>query len=127
MPDGIVHNREYMQSRLREEVARTRRHGGAFALLIFEAVPAEGLSISRRMRAATRGLTGLMRASDVLAQVFDDTLALLLSDTDSHGAHDALARLRALIIQNTGVWNVSQLAYPQDAAVIAALPFLAAA
>lgn len=127
MPDGIVHNREYMQSRLREEVARTRRHGGAFALLIFEAVPSEGLSITQKMHAASRELTGLMRASDVLAQVFDDTLALLLSDTDSHGAHDALFRLRSRIIQNTGRWEVLQLAYPQDSAAIAALPFLAAA
>lgn len=117
MPD--VHDRAYLQARLREELERARRHGSPFALLVFEAVPSnDGIPLGKRVRAALEAVAPQLRGSDVVARVFEDTIAALLVETDERGAADALLRLRSRVMVHAGRWHATLLTYPRQGADI---------
>jgi len=108
-----VHDRPYLQARVREELERGRRHGNPFALLTFEAAPSnDGLPMGKRVRAALDAIAPQLRGSDVLARVFEDTIAVLLVETDEPGARDALLRLRSRVMLHAGRWHATMLTYP---------------
>ena len=121
------HSRPYMQSRLREEIARARRHNTPFTLVQFEAVTADGLPIHQKMKYALDVVTASVRTSDVVALAFEDTIVALLVQTDVLSAKDALQRIRNGVAQQSGTWRLSDWVFPDDAAAIAALPLLTAA
>jgi len=122
------HDRAYFQSRLREEIDRARRHQRQFALLIFEAVPAmDGIPIRKKLEFAFDAVASQLRASDVVARVFDDTVAALLVETDEQGAHDALFRIRNRLTAQAGRWQVATYCFPRDRADIENSVLLSAA
>jgi len=113
------HDRTYFQSRLREEVDRARRYEREFSLLIFEAVPAmDGIPIRKKLEFALDAVASQLRASDVVARVFDDTIAALLVEADDQGAHDALFRIRNKLTAQAGRWQVTTYCFPRDRADI---------
>lgn len=127
MSASEAHDRHYLQARVAEESARADRHGTPFALVTLEAVPsADGQPVRRRLDAAIARLEPRLRPSDVIGKAFDDTVAILLVQTDRRGAHDALVRLRSAL-QGSGTWEIATYVYPEDAATIAATPLITAA
>ena len=127
MSAGEPHDRQYIQSRVREEIARAERHAEPFALLTFECLPSsDGVPIRRKIDAALTKFRPRLRPSDVLARAFDDTFVVLLVETDSEGAHDVLMRLRTALI-GTGHWTITTFVYPDQGQELLALPMLTAA
>ncbi len=122
------HGREYIQARIREEIARSARFGHPFALLIFELLPAsDGIPTRRKMEAGIEALNASVRNYDVVARAFDDTVVVLLIETDAQGARDALLRIRNRLARAAGAWQVTTYNYPQHQDAIETLPLLTAA
>lgn len=123
-----THDRAYMQTHLREEIARARRYGHQFGLLIFEAIPSsDGIPLHGKIAAGLEALQSAARACDVAARVYDDAIALLLVETDAHGARDALFRMRNMLARTAGAWRVTLYHFPEHSRSIEALPLLTAA
>jgi len=122
-----AHDRAYLQSRIREELARATRHGREFALITLEAKPAsDGVPVRQRIEHALALLEPRLRPSDVVSRAYEDTIVLLLVETGASGARDALVRIRAKL-QGLGMWAITLLAFPDDASRIAELQLLSAA
>jgi hypothetical protein len=68
-----------------------------------------------------------LRTSDVVARVFEDTVAALLVETNEQGAHDALFRIRNRLASSAGRWHVTAYYYPRDRADIENSALLTAA
>lgn len=121
-------DRVHLGIRVHEELDRARRYGRTFSLLIFEEVPAsDGLPIHTKMARALEAMFAVVRISDLVAEPYDDTLVVVLVETDRRGAHDALFRIRERIANRAGTWRVTTLTYPEDSAAIEGAEFLAAA
>jgi hypothetical protein len=117
-----------MQSRLREEIARAKRHGRQFGVVMFEEVPsADGLRLRQKLEYGMKALTATARDYDIVVRAYDDTIAVLLIETDARGMRDALFRLRSCMTRQAGSWKVTAYHYPEDAETIEALPLLSAA
>ncbi len=128
LTDLNVHDRPYIQSRIREEIARGKRHGHPFTLLVFEEVPApDGIAPHKKMEYGLQALRGAARFEDVVARAFEDTIVVLLVETDTQGAKDALLRMRNHLARGAGAWQVTMYQYPQQEAAIEALVLLTAA
>ncbi len=128
LADLGAHDRPYIQSRIREEIARGKRHGHPFTLLVFEEVPApDGIAPHKKMEYGLQALRGFARVEDVVARAFEDTIVVLLVETDARGAKDALLRMRNRLARGAGAWQVTMYQYPQHEAVIEALALLTAA
>ena len=129
MPGVEHHDRRYLQDRVLEEIDRHRRHGHEFALLIFEARPvSDGVPVRRKIDDALQILRESLRPSDVAVRAFDDLIAVLLIETDRHGAADALFRLRGRIARLGGTtWHIDAYTYPADARAMNELSLLTAA
>jgi GGDEF domain-containing protein len=109
------HDRVYFQSRLREEMDRARRYNREFSLLLFEAVPAtDGIPVGKKVEIALDAIAPHLRTSDVVARVFEDTVAALLVETNLDGAHDALFRIRNRLASRAGRWQVTTYCFPRD-------------
>jgi len=122
------HDRAYLQSRLREEMDRAQRYAREFSLLILEAVPAsDGISIRQKMQYAIDAIAPQLRGSDVVARLFDDTIVVLLVETNEQGAHDALFRIRNRLVAQAGRWQVTIYNFPRDREQIEASQLLTAA
>ncbi|MHB8376741.1 MAG: nucleotidyl cyclase domain-containing protein [Dehalococcoidia bacterium] len=117
-----------LRGRIREESDRARRYGHPFGVLIFEALPAsDGLSIRVKTARAVEAMQSVVRASDVLAQPYDDMLVAVLVETGSSGTHDALLRIRERVSDRAGIWRVTTLCFPDEATAIEEMSFLDAA
>jgi GGDEF domain-containing protein len=124
---GKAHDRSYMQDRLREEIARAKRYGTPFAVIVFEATASDGAPLRTRLERALQAIVPVVRPSDVVALVFEDTIAVLLVQTSAASAKDALLRMRDRVAQVSGSWSVTAYTYPRHEAAIEALPLLTAA
>jgi hypothetical protein len=121
------HDRMYIESRIREEVARSKRYAHPFSIATFEIVPAaDGVPIRQHIDYAVAAIEATVRPSDVVAHAFDDVVVLLLIETDAAGARDCLMRVRNRLI-NHGHWNVTLYDYPADADRIEAMTMLSVA
>jgi GGDEF domain-containing protein len=110
-----VHDRAYFRSRLSEEMLRAARHARPFTVLWFEALPSSGgHPLAAKVDGAIALLAARVRSSDVLARIYDDTLAVLLIEAAGESARDALQRLRGALATHAG-WRASVYAYPGDA------------
>ena len=117
-----------MQARVREEIARAKRHNHPFSLLVFELLPAsDGIPTRKKMETGLQALNASVRDYDVVGRAFDDTIVVLLIETDAQGARDALLRIRNRLARAAGTWQVTTYNYPQHEAAIEALPVLTAA
>ena len=128
MPGYEIHDRVYMRARLHEELARARRYGHPFAVLVFELLPsADGLLPHRKIDAGLQVLNASVRDEDCVGKAFDDTIVVLLVETDGRGAKDALIRLRNRLARFAGSWQVTAYTFPLHEQAIADLPLLSAA
>ena len=129
MPDVEHHDRRYLQDRVLEEIDRHRRHGHEFSLLVFEARPvSDGVPVRRKIDDAIDILRESLRPSDVAVRAFEDLIAVLLIETDRHGAADALFRLRGRLAGLVGTtWHIDTYTYPSDSRTINELSLLTAA
>jgi hypothetical protein len=123
-----IHDRPYMQSRIREEVARAKRHGRTFGIAVFEVRPsASGVPIRKRMEIGIAIVCQSVRACDTVAKTFDDTIVALLVETDARGMRDAMLRVQSRIAKFGGAWQVTIYHFPEQADAIETLPLLSAA
>ncbi|MDE3094775.1 MAG: hypothetical protein KGK07_02090 [Chloroflexota bacterium] len=117
-----------LRVRIREELDRARRYGHPFGVLVCEALPAsDGLPVRVKAARAVEVLRSAIRTSDVVARPYEDMLVVLLVETGPAGMHDALFRIRERITAAAGVWHITTLYFPEDAAAIGEMGFLAAA
>lgn len=94
-------NRSLFQDRLETALRRSRRHGGAVALLLVdlhrfkEINDALGHSRGDRvLQEAARRISGCVRASDTVARLGGDEFAVLLEDSDGRRpVHDVTRRI----------------------------------
>lgn len=128
MPTTEIHDRTYMQSRIREELARAQRHNRTFGLAVFEVVPSsDGMPIRKKMELGIAILCQSVRSCDAVAKMFDDTIVALLVETDLRGMRDAMQRVRSRIATYGGSWQVTIYHFPEHAEAIEGLPLLSAA
>jgi GGDEF domain-containing protein len=123
-----AYDRDYMRERVRDELARARRHKRSFAVVVFELLPsADGLLPHRKMEAGLQILNASIREEDCAGKAFDDTIVVLLVETDVPGAKDTLMRLRNRLTRIAGSWRVTAYTFPKDEEQIARMPLLTAA
>jgi len=129
MPKHPVRDRAYFQARLIEEMERGWRYGRSFTLLIFRpAIPSELWRIERLHRGLD--LVGpLVRASDIMATIDEQSFVVMLVESDAPHAQVALDRIDEAIASDPSEppWNVTEYVYPADSPAIEALPFFVAA
>ncbi len=96
------HNRRYLQSRLREELARAQRSGAGVACLMIDVDHFKELNDScghlggdEALREITQRIESHIRASDTAARFGGDEFALLLPDTQLEAAVMLGERIRA--------------------------------
>jgi two-component system cell cycle response regulator len=96
------HNRRYLQSRLREELARAQRTGASVACLMIDVDRFKELNDScghlggdEALREITARIEAHIRASDTAARFGGDEFALLLPDTGLDAALGLGERIRA--------------------------------
>lgn len=126
--DPRLLDRTQLRVRIHEEMERARRYGHPFGVLVCEALPAsDGLPIRVKAARAIEVVRATIRTSDVVAQPYEDMLVVLLVETSPAGVHDALFRIRERITDGAGLWRIATLCFPEDAAAIEQMGFLAAA
>jgi hypothetical protein len=126
---GLVRllDRPAMQTRVYEELLRSRRYSHEFGLILCEEIPSStGVALRQRLADAARAIQHTVRATDGVAQVFEDALAVLLVETPSAGVEDALFRIRQQVSVYAGAWRFTAYRYPDDEAAIRSLPFMRA-
>ena len=96
------HTRRYLNSRLREELARAKRRGGSLSCLMIDLDHFKGINDTyghlvgdEVLREVTGRIENLIRVSDVAARFGGDELALLLPDTDAPSARVLVQRIQA--------------------------------
>jgi GGDEF domain-containing protein len=104
---------------------RCYRYGRHFSLLVFQHLAASG-DRGERLRETLSIMAARLRSTDIIARVADDTIAVVLVETDPPGAARALERL-ADLFSTGGEWRSEALSFPTDSPAIEALPFLAEA
>ena len=95
------HTRRYLNSRLREELARAQRRGGSLACAMIDLDYFKTINDSYGHLAGdevlcevTARIEGLIRASDVAVRFGGDELALLLPETDAEAARVLVRRIQ---------------------------------
>lgn len=98
------HTRRYLNSRLREELARAQRRGGSLSCLMIDLDHFKGINDTyghlvgdEVLREVTARIESLIRVSDVAARFGGDELALLLPDTDAPSARVLVQRIQAAL------------------------------
>lgn len=118
--------RAAFQQRLREEIARSDRYGRHFVLLILEAIPAStGMPLPRKLDCGLTVVRNALRTCDVVAAVYEDTIAALMVETDRAGATAAEIRIRHRLSAECPGWRIASYVHPGQS--IESLPLLAAA
>ena len=100
------HNRRYLQTRLREELARSRRDGSPLTLLLIDIDHFKRVNDNHGHLAGDHVLTEVaqriesrIRASDVAARYGGEEFVLLLPDTDAPAGRSLAERLRAAVAE----------------------------
>ncbi|WP_405238148.1 GGDEF domain-containing protein [Lentisalinibacter orientalis] len=100
------HNRRYLQTRLREELARARRDGSPLTLLLIDIDHFKRVNDNHGHLAGDLVLTEVaqriesrIRASDVAARYGGEEFVLLLPDTDAVPGRSLAERLRAAVAE----------------------------
>lgn len=124
-----VHGRGYVQHRVHEEIDQFHRKEHQFSLVVLQVQPGRDLVPTRqRVNETIEALSIHTRPSDVIARAFDDTIVILLPETDAVQTRCALFRFhRCLAHPDIVNWNVETYTFPRDEREIRHLSFLTAA
>ena len=107
-------NRHVFESRLLEELCRTRyRPGCSLSIVVVDVLGMTAINEIHGRDAGDRCLKGVacllregVREYDVVARLGSDEFALLLPDTDVRGATRVIARIRRLVTDANGRWGL---------------------
>jgi len=107
-------NRHVFESRLLEELSRSRyRAGCCLSVVVADVLGMTAINEIHGRDAGDRCLKGVacllseaVREYDVVARLGSDEFGLLLPDTDAHGATHVLSRVRRLIADANGRWGL---------------------
>ncbi len=96
-----IHNKRYLQVRLKEEFARARRHGLPLSAVFIDLDDFKRINDThghiigdRLLRNVASVLKGLCRDEDALVRFGGEEFVVLMSDTDSHEALILAERIR---------------------------------
>jgi hypothetical protein len=108
----------YFSRRVADEVARVKRSNSAFSIALFtsQPEPAELPEI-----ACVRGLPAILdgvRETDAVCRIDNDSIAVLLIDTNGEGSRKAALRLLERMGDEIGRWRVSVLEYPERESIL---------
>ncbi len=88
-----VYNRGMLESALQREVSLARRHGAPLSLIILDIDGLKAVNDNfghergdHLIKAVARSVAGTLRRSDIFCRFGGDEFALVLSNTDQHGA-----------------------------------------
>lgn len=121
----VLSELSYFSRRLNEEIARAKRGRGRFSIAVFTSQPPSG---EIPEIACTRGLPGLLtavRETDCVARIGNDTITVLLIDSDGEGSRKAALRLLERVGDEASRWSVRVLEYPEQESVLCDLGFVA--
>ncbi len=124
------HNRRYLQTRLREELARSRRDGSTLTLLLIDIDHFKRVNDNHGHMAGDRVLAEVaqriesrIRASDVAARYGGEEFVLLLPDTGPDAARSLADRLRAGVAERpVALADGTELALTISAGLAAVAP-----
>lgn len=127
-PTGLF-NRQYMEARLRAEVARASRHGHPLSILLVRVRGPEGRLDSKSVEQVAKLFgtdpaadTFSFRRSDVCARAGWERFMALLPETPKWGALTKAERLRrAVLNQGFAQAAIGVAAFPEDASDITSL------
>jgi hypothetical protein len=115
----------YFTRRLGEESARARRSGLRFSVVLFTSQPPDG---ELPEIACVRGLPALLngvRATDCVARIGPDTIAVLLIDSSDEGSRKAALRLAKRMGDASSCWAIRILDCPVQEDVLVDLGLVA--
>jgi len=99
-------NRRYLEARLREEIARSRRSGSPIACLMIDVDHFKSvndrfghLAGDEVLRGVARRIARQVRGSDVAARYGGEEFVILLPGTDAHAAAALAERIRAAVAE----------------------------
>jgi hypothetical protein len=108
----------YFSRRVADEIARARRSGTRFSIVLFTALPAPGELPEIACVTWLPTILRHTRETDTVCRVTRDTIAVLLIDAAAEGAQQAAARLSEQLGDDANRWQVSVLRYPENHAHI---------
>ncbi len=122
-----VHNRRYMEQRLREELARAERSGEPASFVLLDVVGLKRVNDTSghaagdlMLQEVARHLRSAIRASDVVCRYGGDEFAVLLPETRPQEAARAVQRVLDALAGHKGVWgegipvSAGVAAFPED-------------
>ncbi len=122
-----VHNRRYMEQRLREELARAARSGDLVSFVLLDVVGLKRVNDTLGhaagdlvLQEVAGQLRSAMRASDVVCRYGGDEFAVLLPETRPEEAARAVQRVLDALARHPGVWgggipvSAGVAAFPED-------------
>ncbi len=96
-----IHNKKYLQVRLKEEFARARRHGFPLSSVFIDLDDFKAINDTyghiigdRLLKEVASVLEGLCRSEDALVRFGGEEFVILMSDTDDHEAVTFAERIR---------------------------------
>lgn len=114
----LLKTSEYFQQRVLDEIARSKRSGTDFSIVVFKSQPLEDeLPEVTCVRGLPAILTGV-RDTDSVCRIGNDTIAVLLIDATGEGSRKAAVRLIDRMGEDAGRWAVKVLEFPDRESVL---------
>jgi hypothetical protein len=114
----ILSDLPYFSRRVRDEVARSRRAGTRFSIVVFTSQPGMGELPEEACVRALPALLETVRETDTVCRLNTDSIAVLLIDASGEGSRQAAVRLLGRLGADAGRWRVSVFEYPERESVL---------
>jgi len=108
----------YFSKRVTEEVARARRSGTQFSVVIFRSQPRGDELPEMACVEALPAVLANVRDTDTVCRISHDSIAVLLIDSDGEGSRKAALRLMDRMGADLSRWSVSILEYPACTSIL---------
>lgn len=122
----VLAEASYFSRRVADEVARSRRSGAEFSIVVFTSKPDAGeLPEIACVRSLPRILQSV-RDTDAVCRIADDSIAVLLIDSGGEGSRTAALRLLSQMGEGSARnWSVNVLEYPERESLLLDLGIVA--